>query len=432
MWFDPVQQALVCRSCGEPPAYVAENTAIDCPNCGAELTLITGSRQAKCEFCDGTFAMLHDREDCELTGDIPDNHKYIIPFAVDKESYQKGMITWLAGEKLAPPDIFDKIGIIRSDACYIPYYYCVANFNGHYTASIGYDRTETYVTMVRQRDSRGNFRNVPVTRTRVVTDWKPYSAPIRGKSANLCEASRSTQDLRHKTYSATPPRWQAGIENSSHGLHEPMNVQIDRKQPLTAENESKFTAGYKILPCEDHYSKVYDKEKIHRDIHNEISQTSPGDRIKDINFQGDIVPDYFLVYRPSWQTVYSYGEKICYATSDATDHRGAGRHYGTRPVDKEKKERLRRLRHWLFISLAVVSASFVGTILVAESDILPLFALVMILGLLSSAIAGVFNIHGYFTVVKAGRASNTAQSERYLATPSMIFERRSAKADPTI
>jgi len=425
MKFDPTAQQVLCQSCGQAATDEVEAIqACDCPNCGAELTLIAGSRQSKCEFCGSSFAMLAEGEDCELTGEIPDNHKYIIPFTVSKEAYQKGMIAWLAAEKLTPTDAFKKIGIIKSEGRYIPHYYCIANFNGRYTASIGHDRIETYIEHVQQRDSKGNMRTVPVTKTRVVTDWSPFQSQIKGTATNLCEASNDIKKVAYQTNNATPEKWKLGIEQSSNGLYEPMNVQIDRKQAY----DTKFTTGYTVLACDEPHSIVYDKGKITKEIHRQIGKAAPGDRIRNINFQGNIIPDFFLVYRPSWMTVYSYEDKICFNTCDGTN---ANKHYGTRPVDKDKKRRLARVRTSMIISLIILVIGLLGTAVTYDGVQAVLFV-VMAIGAVASLGTVIAFIVSYRALVSKGKQANAETAKRYLDSPDLLFSRRSAKADPTL
>jgi len=435
MRFDPQMQMLVCAVCGEAPEQgqeqgqttAATDSNLDCPNCGAELTVITGIRQAKCDSCDSTFNMLSDSEDCTLTGEIPDDHKYIAPFAVSKEDYQKGMISWLVEEKLTPVDVFDKIAMIRSEGCYVPYYYCIANYKVQWTASIGYDRIETYIVHIRQKGPDGRIRTVPVTRTRVVTDWRPYAASAAGRVTNLCDASNYIRKLESGTRAANSKELLVGINESSQGLFDPIgDIQIDRKHPF----DTKYTAGFEVLPCDEPAAKVYDRGKINAGIRRDIERSAPGDRIRDLNFHGDIVPDYFMVYLPRWATVYSYGDKVCFNTCDGTD---ANKHFGTRPIDKDKK---RRIRKWFLLSLAPLAlavamlvALFVGdgamgdalwsTVRVLTIVFWVLTAATLLLALIMRAL-----------ILRKSKKGRTQQSESYMANPSAIFGRKSAKSDP--
>jgi ribosomal protein S27E len=420
MIFDPSSQNLVCELCGATSENNASGTdaGLECPNCGAELTTIRGARQAKCEACDSTFSMLQDGEDCELTGDIPEGHKYIAPFSVAEQAYQKGMITWLANEDLTPVDVFDKMAIVRSEGCYIPYYYCVANFKGRWTASIGYDRTETFTVHERRVDSKGKATTVPVTKTRVVTDWKPFSSTITGKATNLVEASRHIREIQSRTQAANSKVSLAGIQNSSKGLFEPLgNIDLNRMSKF----DPKFTAGFTVLPCDEPASVSYDKQKINAEINQTITRSAPGDRIRDISFQGNIIPTYFMVFRPHWTTIYSYNDKICFHIGDGTDE---SKHYGTRPIDKDQKKRIRR---WLIVFCIAFVTAVISVFFAAESAF---FVRMFTLSTLTAIITGIIWVIVRWRTLRKGRQICIERSKPFLANPSGLFGRRSGKTDP--
>jgi len=371
--------------------------------------------------------MLHDGEDCTLTGEIPDDHKYISPFAVTQQEYQRGMISWLVEERLTPVDVFEKIATVRSEGCYIPYYYCIANYKVNWTASIGYDRVETYVVHIRQKGPDGRMRTVPVTKTRVVTDWRPYSATAAGRVTNLCDASNYIRRLESGTRAANSKELLIGINESSQGLFDPIgDIQIDRKHQFDA----KYTAGFSVLPCDEPAAKVYDKGKINAGIRRDIERSAPGDRIRDLHFHGDIVPDYFMVYLPRWATVYSYGDKVCFNTCDGTD---AKKHFGTRPIDKDKKRRIRKWFNFSLISLAV-AVVMVAMLLTGEGNFGDAFmgALRTLFGVFSgiTAVLLVVALIMRAVILNKSKKSRTEQAESYFANPSAIFSRKSAKADP--
>ena len=433
MRFDPEKQSLICASCGAEPAPPAE-AALECPNCGAELTAIQGTNQAKCGSCDSTFNMLNEGDDCGLTGAVPDDHRYITPFTVTMQSYQQGMINWLASENLTPTDIFDKMAIIRSEGCYIPYYFCTASYKVKWTASIGYDRTETFTELQQRRDSNGRMQSVPVTKTRVVTDWRPFTASAAGTVTNVCEASKFIKQAAEKVHAANTPEMQAGIKESYHGLVDPaINAAIDKKQPFDA----KYAAGFLLVACDEPASKAYDKEKIDAGIRKNISASAPGDRIKDISFNGKIVPDYFLMYRPYWFSVYSYqskagGDYICHSTCDGTD---ASKHYGTRPIDKDRKLRIKKGFLAFKISLAVLIAAVLFWVLntaVFEVDDLRIFFNILIMiSAPATAVSGITGIIIRFAITHNGKKTLAKHAKPYLENPSAVFGRKSAKGDPT-
>ena len=58
---------------------------------------------------------------------------------------------------------------------------CAGHVESDYTASIGYDREETYWTKEKRRNSSTNqYYYVDVEKKRTVTDWHPYSGHIGG------------------------------------------------------------------------------------------------------------------------------------------------------------------------------------------------------------------------------------------------------------
>jgi|GEM_PF-3441163 len=425
--FDPESQQMMCSSCKEvqePEASgegAGQAATLECPNCAAELETIAGSRQSKCDSCDSVFTLISEGEDCPLTGDIPEENKYIEPFTVTREQYQQGMISWLAGEDFTPRDVFDKIGIISQEGCYLPYYYCVASYKVNWTASIGYDRVETFVVPV-TRTVNGRSQTTMQTRTRVVTDWRPFSSTQSGTATNVVEGTKYMDAVRTKTQGANPPELTKTIKESSHGIADTRQfIRLDRKTQF----DPKFTAGFTVLPCEEKSEKAYDKGKINDQIRAEITRNAPGDRIRDLRFGGDIVPCIYLVYRPKWLTMYSYDKKVCFSTCDGVDNT---RHFGTRPACKDKK---RRIRNWFLPFAASAVAAIIAAVLaffvMADSD-----AMMTVFYATAGAagVTGLTFVAARALILGGSKKVLAGKSQRYLANSSEIFGRRSAKRNP--
>ena len=439
--FDPESQTLMCVNCDasrEPTTGVtSEAVTSGCPNCGAELTIITGSRQAKCDSCDSRFQMLQDGEDCGVISEIPENHRYIIPFTVSKENYQTSMIHWLANERGTPTDIFDKIAMIRpSEGIYLPYYYCVVSYNVKWTAIIGIDRIETYTAFETRSDSNGNLRTVPVTRTRIVTDWHPHSSCQAGRVTLGIEASNYLTQVHRKLETTNSKESLAGINDSSFGrLEPPSKIEIDQNfkhcnmqgrsvelQPL----DTKYTASFRVLPCDIEATKVYDKQQVHNQIALQIKRNAPGDRIRDLNFSGDIIPDYFLVYRPYWASIYTYGKKICSGHSDGTN---ADLHYGTRPIDKDAKK-LKRMLSLPFIISAVLTlvVSVVMANIGVDEELMMTIRTIMVW---LTVLTGLFALAARGFIRYKNKKLTVERSQNILGNTSKVFQRMSAAPDPT-
>ena len=470
--FDPESQQLKCGSCkitsGHPsldgsmpdasvsniPQSETDEKGLNCPNCGGELNLVTGSRTANCPYCDSSFNMLQEGEDCKLTGEIPEDHKKISPFTVSKELYQMGMISWLSDERFTPAGVFKDIAFIRSEGYYVPFYYCLANYKINWTASIGYDRIETYVVHRTQKDASGNIRVIPVTKTRVVTDWRPFSSNLSGSVTNLIEASQYLRQSAIKTQGANPLKKQSAIAKvfesiglKGGGSFEPLeniedyiasslghtgagaragglskNLNQDLSQDLNQFNP-KYTAGFTVLPCEEEVIKVYDKAVIDRKITRAIELIAPGDRIRDIRYNGNIVPDYYMVYLPRWFSVYSYENEVHFNTCSGTD---PASHFGTRPSCEDSRALVNK---WggLTIGFVLLFVALLTAVAASEEVILLFFAV-------PAAAASIFSIIKWKKAkgtAKNNQQINREQSMPYLKNPSTLFSRKSAKADPT-
>jgi len=441
--FDPESQALKCASCGEAPVTGIPQSAttpatLECPNCAAELEIIPGTRQARCGFCGGSFNTMREDEDCVLTGEIPEDHKFIVPFTVSQEDYQKGVISWLANEKNTPTDIFDKMAIVRTGGYYIPYYYCTVHYRINWTASIGVNRIETYTDFETRRDAKGNSYTVPVTRTRVVIDWYPFASELSGRVTNACEAANYLETVAQKTHAVNCDSILVGVESSRQGLNEavenltfaiaPNREGAHRELPVQPY-DAKFTTGFTLTPCDFPADKVYDKAVFNRKITNDIKQAAPGDHIRDIRFTGDYVADFYMIHRPHWLSIYSYGSnhgcKLCFQITSGTN---ASQTYGTRPVCIDQKRRIRRWFIGFGVSLAfallLCFIAFAGRVVALEP-----FA---VLSLAASGGLGITTLIVRAVLLSKSKKHNIAVAEQYLSKPSMIFSKKSAKADPTI
>ena len=437
--FDPEQQALVCRGCKTEATAeqsigadaAVQTDGLTCPNCGAELPASDGvARQAICGFCDSTFTVLQDGEDCPLLGEVPENHKYIIPFATSREAYQKGMISWLAQEKGTPVDAFDQVAMIRgAEGYYIPHYICVASYQVQWSASIGYDRVETYIVYV-TRTENGRTVTSPVTKTRIVTDWHPYSSTASGRVTNECPATSFLHTMYEKVEAANTKESLAGIRNSSSGRFNRMAVGVSPTSARPSGGvpyESKYTAGFQVLSCETPATSAYDKDFVHREIAKAIERSAPGDRIRGLRFQGDILPTYALVYLPVWASIYSYQKKICASHADGTR---VETQFGMRPIDKGQKRRAKKafIPFLASIGLTIILAIF-GMVNDAAYSLLEnetvLFALG---GLAIGTLILAFVIRA--RMFRKSKQSLMQELDTYMANPSKVFGRKSSKDDP--
>lgn len=195
-----------CRSCGAKLAFAPGSTSLKCGYCGTvnefdektdrieELDLPTWlqqlegeqetfeQQQVKCQSCGGEQTLPGNlfASSCIFCGTSITSKSFakrrikprsLVPFQVTKQIAQQKWREWLHGLWLAPSALKK---YAQSDAgirgLYVPYWTFDANTVSHYTGQRGDNRTETYTTT----DSNGNR----VTRTRVVTDWRPVSGVV--------------------------------------------------------------------------------------------------------------------------------------------------------------------------------------------------------------------------------------------------------------
>ena len=109
-----------------------------------------------------------------------------------KEDFLRGVLIELASSSKTPADVVDaKFGEIEESVREA--IVCTAHIEMDYSASIGYDRQETYWTTEKKyNSSTKRYYDVNVQKTRTVTDWRPYSGHISGvKTAAAFNESHS-------------------------------------------------------------------------------------------------------------------------------------------------------------------------------------------------------------------------------------------------
>ncbi|MPW27345.1 hypothetical protein GC105_16390 [Alkalibaculum sp. M08DMB] len=437
MKFDPKTQQTVCSGCSstmEDPREQKEE--LSCPNCGAVLAIVKGTSQTECKSCDSVFSIVQD-DDSGDQKEISENHKFIDPFNIPQDEYQKGMISWLANTKGVPTDVFDKIAIIAFEGRYVPYYYCTVDYKMQWSASIGHEREETYTDYVK-KTTKGRTRMVPVTKSRTVTDWSPHSSSSTGRINLVCEASDYFKNAKDKIMGANKKKNEKKIIGSFDSFYIDenfKNIVYGNTATKIEKLDVKYTAGFKLIPFEEPVSKVYDKTKINNEIYARIKKDAPGDRIKNISFNGDIDNEYYVIYRPYWITKYSYDDT---AYLNICDGNNAASHIGNTPIDKNQKLKFKKMFLPFKISLGVmiifaIIAGILGEPAEGADVTQSSYSLFIGLSSLSFVVAGIFGIVG---MIRRNGALNKSkdivvkQASNYLNNSKTIFDRKSAITDP--
>jgi len=435
MKFDPKTQTTLCSKCSSPLEDATQkNEDFKCPNCGALLNVIKGAGQASCQSCGGTFSVFQDED--EYVTNLPETSKFIAPFTVAKDEYQKSMLSWLLSKKGIPTDIFDNLAFINSEGCYVPYYYCTVDYDIKWSASIGHHRMENYTEYV-TKTINGKTQRVPVTRTRRVTDWSPFSSSSMGRLTMSCPASGYVQNIENKIFripgkkrKKTSPEVERFIEEFF--IDESFKNCTSGGTVVSIERlDSKYTAGFNVIPFEGAATKVFDRNKANNQIYARIRSEAPGDEIKNVNFHGDLKKNFYALYRPYWITRYSYEDDAYLNICSGNDIR---KHSGSVPVCPDQKKSIRKMFFPLWISLGLFIPSLIALIAIFNMEVSEyIFGAVGILTLLlllsvivTSAIGGfrkmIFN--------KRNRKLLAELSSDHIKNPAILFGRKSSVSDP--
>lgn len=124
----------------------------------------------------------------------------VLPVQTEKEVLKKLLILFAKDENVAPDLLRANFSVRKMEKTFI----CViGEASTDFTCSVGYDRKENYVEIEKQKksvkQSDGSYKweyvEVPVNKTRTVTDWSPFSGSKSGKCFSfLCEDGKYTKE----------------------------------------------------------------------------------------------------------------------------------------------------------------------------------------------------------------------------------------------
>jgi hypothetical protein len=150
---------------------------LTCPHCGASQGYSATARALQCTYCASVT---------EVPGPAPEappsGPEAIVPLAVSEEALLDAVQAQLITGRLTPDDLLQNARFVQQERFYVPLHEFTGHYEATWTASFGYDRTE-HVTVHETRTENGRTRQVPVTKTRCVTDWRPASGHAEGRFA---------------------------------------------------------------------------------------------------------------------------------------------------------------------------------------------------------------------------------------------------------
>ena len=346
---------------------------IGCSNCGAELVFDPGTQMTNCNFCGSKFH-IENATDEEIV--VPDG---ILPFKIDKKNYEENVLEWLSEGDYTPDDILHSSIFDSVNGVYLPMWFFKGRYNGNWSASSGYDRTETYLA----KDSNGKL----VERTRTVTDWRPSNGNCSGEFDCLAFAGAGAgikSDIAIYAHGTT----------FSRGELKPYDV--------------KYTLGYNLIEYTTDEHDTWDTlGKIQADafVESKTKARIPGDRYRD--FYLDVLYDKekpLRTYVPFWITYYKYADKDFYVYMDGTT---TTRIQGVRPIDESRKQEVKKKFYKGHIAAALTILVFIisSNSDYSTSESLKTFAAWLLF------LTGVMYAIGYYQKVKLINASKARRQE---------------------
>jgi len=259
----------------EPPLRLA------CRGCGAQQAYSASDQALRCSYCDGVTAIPQPAH-----ASTPASAQAIVPLSVSEAALLDAVYEHMAGGALTPDDLLASATIVRKDRFYAPTYEFTGSYEAQWTASFGYDRTEHY-TVFETRTENGRSRQVPVTKTRIVTDWRPASGSDAGR-------------FQVRTYAGERL---SGAEARLASLLE--DEQLGRPVPF----EASYTVGVAQEACVQGPDQAYQRrgrEQVHACIDAGVERHGQGDRQRGWHWTADIRKQHRTLLVPVCHVSFSY------------------------------------------------------------------------------------------------------------------------------
>lgn len=254
-----------------------------CIKCGSSLAYSATDQNLKCQYC-GTIAEIPKLEE-----DSPLGASSIYPLSVEISALTDAVHDHLASGDLTPDNLLEHATISKTERFYVPAIEFFGNYEAQWTASFGYDRQEHY-TEYETQTVNGHSRQVAVTKTKTVTDWRPVNGTDTGK---FYVTGYAGNRLSNATVDATP-LVEIQTANSS--------VPFD-KSYVTGFVQEDFCAS------EDEVYQSRAKSQVNSIIDRNVRNHGQGDHQKDWHWTANISKSSETVLVPICQAVYEYEGK---------------------------------------------------------------------------------------------------------------------------
>ena len=329
---------------------MSELKKISCENCGGELIFSPGIQLSICNFCGSEFNIQNSSETQVKTVEK------ILPFSTTTAEFEIAALKWLSEGDLTPDDILDSSLFNNQVGVYLPMWLFDGRYDGSWSASSGYKRTEEYVG--KSFDGKKLER-----KTRTVTDWRPSNGNCKGDFQFLATASSE---------SSIP----SSVKVFSH------NVEVTRNN--LKDFQLEYTQGFSLLEIQLESEECWDifgKTQADHYVERESIKRIPGDTYKD--FYVDAVYDInksISCYVPFWLRNYKYNGEDFFLYMDGTS---VSRIDGVRPKDKERSAEVDKIDKKVSNGCLITGLlGIIGGVILQETDAAPwVFGFFVIIGL---------------------------------------------------
>ena len=257
----------------------------------------------------------------------------IVPFSVSKKDYESSVLEYLSEGDYTPVDILESSVFSSVNGIYLPVWYYAGKYKGNWSASSGYDYIEEY--QVREN-------NKWVTKSRVVTDWRPSSGNCDG-------------DLLVTGYAAGERKSELVVFTWGTVL----------KKIKIKPFDSKYTIGFNLMEFElDEHESWYEygEEAADHYVRSQVYPRIPGDHYKDLHIEAVYEKEKPIrIYYPVWITYYKYNGQEYYVWMDGNN---PSRIFGSKPEDANIKSKseffLKIFKYWWIVVAVWVLWGFIA------------------------------------------------------------------------
>lgn len=254
-----------------------------CRSCGASLEYSPKDQSLKCQYC-GTVTEIP-----KVGGELPDSPTAILPLTVDLTALTDAVYEHLASGDLTPDHLLEHATFTKTERFYVPAYVFHGDFEAQWTASFGYDRQEQY-TAYETRTENGRSRQVPVTKTKTVTDWRPVNGSDSGSFSVLTYAGKRLFESKMNTVSL--------IEEKSGADIVPFDASYTTGIPIEE---------FGVLQGDSYRDRG--KPQIDKVIDRSVAQHAQGDRQKDWHWTANVTKNCINLLAPICHAVYEFEGK---------------------------------------------------------------------------------------------------------------------------